>query len=642
MAGLLAQHPYHAGLLQGREPREELRGLGTRGELVVGEGVDLGAHERVRRVHAHLGADGRRHELVVAGEHLDGHAAALELDHGLGGACLGRVEEGQVADEHHVTLVFGREGPGRAWVGLLRHGHDAHALRTQLAHLDADALAEVIGERGDRPCVLHVRARGQNLLHGALGDHLGLARLVRHHDAHEAALEVEGDLVHLAVALIQRRGVEQLLAALHDCAVDEVAQARLEAGVEVGVAQHSVVLVAHDVHVAFEHDLVLGEGAGLVAAQHVHGAEILDGGQLLDDDVPAAHLLGAAGEAGGHDDRQHLRGDAHGNRHREEQGIEPVALGEAAREEDDGAHHEHEAHEHARDVGDATVEGRGAGGVAERAGELADAGVTGRGNGDRRGRAALHRGAGERDVGAVGESEAGRGDACLRGFRVRRDGGGDLLDRLGLAGEGALVHEEVLGLENAQVGGHEVAGSEADDVAGHDLGHGELLLGLASADDAAGVGHELLERSRGARALALLYEREDARDSYHHGDDDGGGGVAVVRCGKDDVGVERDAREGDEDERERRGECRHDATGERGPAGSLDDVGAVELARGGEDVGREAAIAAPKLGEGLGGGVGGGEDDELVELARAGGGLRVRAQDVQCVRLDRHGAPPDP
>ena len=87
------------------------------------------------------------------------------------------------------------------------------------------------------------------------------------------------------------------------------------------MAQHTRVLVAVGVEVALEHDAVLGEGAGLVAAQYVHSAEVLDRRQLLDDDLTAGKVLGALRQARGHDDGKHLRRDAHGHARGEQQRI---------------------------------------------------------------------------------------------------------------------------------------------------------------------------------------------------------------------------------------------------------------------------------------------------------------------------------
>ena len=91
-----------------------------------------------------------------------------------------------------------------------------------------------------------------------------------------------------------------------------------------------------------QHDAVLGQRAGLVGAQHIHAAEVLDGIEPLDDHLLAAHRQRALGQADRDDHRQHLRRQAHRHGHREEEGALPVVLGEAVDQEDQRHHHGHQ------------------------------------------------------------------------------------------------------------------------------------------------------------------------------------------------------------------------------------------------------------------------------------------------------------
>ena len=133
--------------------------------------------------------------------------------------------------------------------------------------------------------------------------------------------------------------------ALDDRVIDEVLHAGREVAVEEGIAKDAGVLAAVDVEVALEHDAVLGEGAGLVGAEDVDGTEVLDRVETLDDDAGAAEVDGTLAEAGGDEHGQHLGREADGDGEREEQGVDPVALGDAGDDEDHRQHDEHEAHE---------------------------------------------------------------------------------------------------------------------------------------------------------------------------------------------------------------------------------------------------------------------------------------------------------
>lgn len=71
---------------------------------------------------------------------------------------------------------------------------------------------------------------------------------------------------------------------------------------------------------------VLGEGACLVDAEDVDGADVVQRGEPSDDDaVGAGEQRGAAGERRRDDDRQHLRGEPDGHRDGERQGLQAPA-----------------------------------------------------------------------------------------------------------------------------------------------------------------------------------------------------------------------------------------------------------------------------------------------------------------------------
>ena len=629
-----AQRAHHARLLQRRESGKELRPLRAAGELGVVEHVHLGAEHHLLHADADLAAHGGRDALGVAREHAHRDPRRGEALDGLGRARLGRVEKGQVAHQHHVTLVVHAEGADRARVGLLRHGDGAQAALAQLGRAPQDPGAQRVVERHHAAARLHVRARGEHLLHGTLGDHLRLPRPVRDDHAHATALEVEGHLVDLAVAGVDvgelGTPLGELPHALDDGLVDEVGEARLEVAHEVGVAQHPVVDLAVHVEVALQDHAVLGERARLVAAQHVHRAQVLDRGHALDDDLVARHDAGAPGQARGHDHGQHLRRDAHRHRHREEQRVEPVPLGEPVDEKDHGAHDQHERHEHPRDRGHARIEARPGGPAAAGDGHAPHVGVVAGRDHDRPGGAGHHGGAREDHVVAVrdGERTALGGGAGPRA----------LLDALALAGECGLVDEEVLGLDHARVGRDEVAGGQAHDVADHELGERDLAPGLARALDAARAGHETTQGLGSGHPAVLLDKAQDARDDHHHGDHHAGRRVLLARRGEKDVGVERYRGERHEDERERAREARREAQGRGGATRDRGLVGTVLCeARGGTD-GVEPALGAAECGEQLRDGRGGGVLDARAELAGAGTSLRaVVGARAHAARLGNNG-----
>ena len=99
-----------------------------------------------------------------------------------------------------------------------------------------------------------------------------------------------------------------------------------------------------------------GEGAGLVAAQHVHRPKVLDGVQAFDDDFLAGHRQGTLGKVDGHDHRQHLRGQPNRHGHGKQERFQPVVLAEPVDEEHRWDHYGDEADHQPGELVDAQVE----------------------------------------------------------------------------------------------------------------------------------------------------------------------------------------------------------------------------------------------------------------------------------------------
>ena len=59
--------------------------------------------------------------------------------------------------------------------------------------------------------------------------------------------------------------------------------------IEKGVSQNVVRLDAAYVEMALEDDAILRERASLVGAQHIHGANVLNGAEALDDHLRPRH-----------------------------------------------------------------------------------------------------------------------------------------------------------------------------------------------------------------------------------------------------------------------------------------------------------------------------------------------------------------
>ena len=92
----------------------------------------------------------------------------------------------------------------------------------------------------------------------------------------------------------------------HDRDIERIFDAVLERRVEEGKLAEfggwSIVRIQRTI----ENDGTLCQGTGLVGAQNVHAAKILDGFQAADEDAPPAHIAGARGQSYADDRWQQL------------------------------------------------------------------------------------------------------------------------------------------------------------------------------------------------------------------------------------------------------------------------------------------------------------------------------------------------
>src|SRR5207247_8129001 len=134
-----------------------------------------------------------------------------------------------------------------------------------------------------------VRAPGEDALRSALRDHQAHAA-VFNDDGEASALEVERDLVDLAVTVASDP------AALENRRVQRTLDASLVRAVDVGEGERSLRYLPERVEVPVKHHVSARERSGLVTAEDVHAAEVLDRLEMFDDHLLARHVRGPARE----------------------------------------------------------------------------------------------------------------------------------------------------------------------------------------------------------------------------------------------------------------------------------------------------------------------------------------------------------
>ena len=374
------------------------------------------------------------------------------------------------------------------------------------------------------------------------------------HDAEQSPREVVGKLGELAVAreVGRRRGSGE------DRRVERIGEARLEVAVQVAELQGARRLarvVTVDAHRADDPELAGGEGAGLVRAQDRDAAQVLDRRQALHQHAAPAERPRALGEVERHDGRQQLRREADRERDREQERVEdgPVQrqVDRQHGDHEDGGHPEDQAAEGANAALEVVLR-RPFGEVAR---DLPVAGA----------------GAGRRDDGTAraahdARSEEGEAVAIIGTGRPERGAAGILGRGCRLARERRLVDVQVVGVDDPDVGRHDVSRAQQHEVVADDVVHGDLLPGPV-ADDGRVQRQAGLEGGHRGLGPGLLDEAQHRAQGDDREDDAGRHRVAHDQA---------DQARRDKDEHERARDLGDEDGEERPAASAADRVRAVE------------------------------------------------------------------
>ena len=278
-----------------------------------------------------------RHVLVVAGHDDHRHAVLVERVEDGRNALLGRVEERREPGESHILL-------GRDCVrSLLLHlpecdSQDAESVGAQLFEGLRRLGSPAFIERLRSPVDDDGSADSEDALLLALGNQQVLAGATHYH-GEALAVEVEGNLVYLRI--LPNGGMFMLQ--------DGVVQRALDAGfkitVQVDESQHLFVVLPLNVHVPVKDDLAFGQRSGLVAAQNLDAAEILDRSELLHQNLLPGHPARALRQCDGDDHRHHLRRHPHGKRDREQERFQEGTMQHQVHQQDE----KHQQHNHPGD-----------------------------------------------------------------------------------------------------------------------------------------------------------------------------------------------------------------------------------------------------------------------------------------------------
>jgi hypothetical protein len=441
----------------------------------------------------------------------------------------------------------------------------------------ADRLQRGAGRRVER--LLRIAGRDgragiEDIGERTLGDDQMRRAVVRHgkYDRQAPSLEVVGDLVDLRHP---RGGEVGHLAGGDQGGVERVLDPRLQRGVEEGEPRDLGRGSARGIERGVQRDPALRQGAGLVGAQHVDRAEILDRFQPAHDDAAPAHRPRAGGKRHGDDRRQQFRRQPDRQRDREEQRIDRRPFEQQIGGQHEEHDHRHHPHQHGAEIADAAHEGGLGLGGGEARRDRAVLGAPSREHGQHARGAAAHRGAEEDAVAAPCER-------CVRG-----DGARSLLDRERLAGHRGFADQEILRRQHDAIGGDQIAGRQQHDVAGHDMLGRHQRLGTVAQHPRA-QRQPPFQRRDGVRRAMLLHEA-DQRAAEDDGEDDRGVDEFPQR--------QRHRGRDDQDEDQRALELPQQQAQAASPRALADAVPAEPRQPRGRDLRGEAASAGAEPGE---------------------------------------------
>ena len=175
-------------------------------QLVVGQVLNVAAHDHIARIQPYFVTHFRGHQLAVAGEDFNGDTARLQRFERRRGGLFRRVEECDVTLEDQIGFVDTLIVPLARGQKLARHRHHAQPLTVQVVGDALDAAQHGVVQRHDVAVIAYLRRHVEDLLQRAFADQLMHIRLLAHHHRHAAALEVERDLIHLLPAAGERAG----------------------------------------------------------------------------------------------------------------------------------------------------------------------------------------------------------------------------------------------------------------------------------------------------------------------------------------------------------------------------------------------------------------------------------------------------
>ena len=490
--------------------------------LLIGDGVQFCAGNGLGGVldDAQFPGNGHSGILVVTGDHHRTDAGGTALGDRRLDLRTHRVDHTHQAHKAQLLLQLLRLIGSRLFIpDPLGGGQHTQSLVCHALVLCQDLRPLFLGH-GQRLAVGPILGAAlQHLVRGALGI-LDKAVLGGVDGGHHLTAGVKGGLVHTGGSCGQL-GLGQPLGSrkVHQCGLGGLAfclavlaQVCVVAQGQGGSQALGVAQVLHHGH------LILGQGAGLIRADHLGAAQGLHSGQAADHCIALAHIGNADGQHHRHHRSQALGDSGNCQGHRHHKGGQHALQREGTshhqvKDKDEHADAQHQLRQGlAQLIQTALQGGLLIGRIGQRTGDLAHLGVH-TSAGDQGTAAAIHHGGAHiAHILAVAQGHF----VLAVGQAQRLD---DLVDRHALAGKGSLLDLEAGALQQAAVCRDAVAGFQHHHITGHQLVAVHGLL-LAVPQHLAGGGGHGLQRFDGRFGLALLQNTQHGVQQHHDQDNE--------------------------------------------------------------------------------------------------------------------------
>lgn len=310
-------------------------------------------------------------------------------------------------------------------------------------------------------------------------------------DGRAFAVEVIGQLLYFLIA------PDVYFLIFQDCLVQDALEAGFEIAVEVSGGKNAERVRAGNIDMLDDRNVVFSQGAGLIRAEDVHGAESRNGIEALDQNAVLGHLGRALSHINRHDHGQEFRSHADGDGEREQERIQNAFMHHGVNQEDNGDDDGDDPDNQEAETLDAFFKSVLGGGLDDFLGDLAEF--------------RMQADAGHQEFPETGNDVGAGEDRAVAAGRLFRG--------QAFAGQAGFVQEEIGGADNLAVRRHDVAGGEGNDIAGHEVFGFEVLL-LAVAEHASANSQAAGDLLGGLAGLMLLIEVEDDAQE-DHGQDDG-------------------------------------------------------------------------------------------------------------------------